>query len=118
MPPPTGISPALPSTTPRAAGSFFGVPPFCVVPAGAGEEAGGPIARADGAGPPCGGTPASLASYGTAAVLQPASAPPRPARPTAPSSTRRLVRRGPGWGSPFRDLAVPLSGLISGIDRP
>jgi len=48
------------------------------------------LAMADAAGVPCSTTPSSLASYGTAAVLQPANAPPNPARP-APSSTPRLV---------------------------
>ena len=48
------------------------------------------VAMADAAGVPGSTTPASLAPYGTAAVLQPASTPPNPARP-APSSTPRLV---------------------------
>jgi hypothetical protein len=51
-----------------------------------------------------GATPASLAAYGTAVVLQPARAPPRPAR-LAPSSTPRLV----GRCSPcVSDLSMPL----------
>src|SRR5271166_1011563 len=98
MPPPTGISPAGPSATSVTLGSCLGVLRGC----GAEEEAGGAIAVADGAGPPPGGTPASLASYGTAAVLQPASVAPRP---TAPSSTTpRLVGRGSSRGSTLTTL--------------
>ena len=63
-----------------------------MVPTGVGLTAMGPaaVAMADAAGLLRSTTPASLAPYGTAAVLQPASAPPNPARP-APSSTPRLV---------------------------
>src|SRR6516162_7634115 len=68
MPPPTGISPAVPSTTPRAAGFSLGAAPFGAAPLGMAllgmglAEAGpddGPTAMSGGAGPP-GGTPASL----------------------------------------------------------
>jgi len=61
VPPPTGIAPAAPSTTSLAAGAFFGAALLGTGPVDAGL-AEGPMAMADGAAAPCGGTPASSAS--------------------------------------------------------
>jgi hypothetical protein len=81
-PPPTGTCFALPRGVPAGAAAAPEAGPLAAVLADVDEDAPG-------------ATPASFASYGTAAVLHPASAP-APASPT-PSSTPRLVALWSCW---------------------
>ncbi len=97
VPPPTGISPAAPSTTPpdrgralRRAGAAAGAEP---VPGWPMTGAGGSWPWRRPGGPAPDPRPRRRRTGRPRCCSRPAS-PPRPARPTAPSSTPRLVGSG------------------------